>query len=165
MKWSLGGMLQAAVTGLISVCVCVQWSSGETFIHTVRYKTFRRFWSWKATVGSRVHRFSPDADLMSSDWAGGSEAQHRWWCFPVTPCKTSQWALCPFPVWHSDLCWPSCGAAASSLPGRVGDEPLKPAAHGHVHSEHECDADQQGHAAHQEAWRLKHQPGRRKQTN
>lgn len=64
--------------------------------------------------------------------------------------------------------WPllaACGGAARQsqhqrqrLPGRVGDERLKPAAHRRVHSENQGHAHQQGGAAHQETRSLEHQP-------
>lgn len=55
----------------------------------------------------------------------------------------------------------SVAAAAPStpsLPGCIGDESLKPAAHGHVHPQHQRDPDQQRRAAHQEPRGLEHEP-------
>lgn len=49
--------------------------------------------------------------------------------------------------------------AGAALPGLLGEEPLEPAAHRHVHAHHQRQAQEHGRAGHYEAAGLKQQPG------
>ena len=144
----------------------------EGLIHTASQKTGLKEKHSDTAVLSRNHA-RPHQPHFNTVKKNQTQTRLQWesrrsaltsWSPPLTVkelglCERSLWKPlqsppCPFSLWHSELWWAS--VVVPSLPACIGDESLKPAAHGHVYSQHQCDPDQQGHAAHQEPWGLEH---------